>query len=585
MSNKKNVRKQNIVQLLLGLAIIILVNIIGQYFFTRFDLTSEKKYTLSQSTKELVKSFDDYVTFKVYLDGSFPAGFKKLQRETREMLDEFHAYNSNINYEFINPNEVVEDKKNKNSFYAELNRKGLDPTTIQSQDGARQSQQVLFPGALVTYKANREEAINLLESRMDASSEEQINESIQALEYNLASALMKLKSAEKDKIAFLHGHGELPKANLDGAEKALSEFYNIDHLILENKVYSLLKRTEPDSAGNVHVYPRYKSLIIAQPTRAFTEKEKFFIDQYVMHGGKVMWLVDPVATSMDSLQAQSRTLAVPADLNLDDMFFRYGVRLNKNLIQDMRSAAIPVNTQPKGSKPKFKLFPWPYFPVISPNSNHPIVKNLNGIKGEFVSTLDTISGNNVTKTMLLKSSQYSRVLSTPHAINLNIINRKPQRSQYNHGSQNIGVLLEGKFSSLFENRIPPEIAQNKAMAFRTESEKNQMIVVADGNIIKNAISIKGGERKKLPLGVDKYTGQQYGNEDFIVNAVNYLCDDSGLLNVRTRDLKIRLMDRAKVQEERLKWQIINVVIPVLLILIMSVIWNIIRKRKYTRPGK
>ncbi|MGM0613119.1 MAG: gliding motility-associated ABC transporter substrate-binding protein GldG [Bacteroidota bacterium] len=585
MSNKKNVRKQNIVQLLLGLAIIVLVNIIGQYFFTRFDLTSEKKYTLSQSTKELVKSFDDYVTFKVYLKGSFPAGFKKLQRETREMLDEFHAYNPNINYEFINPNEAVEDKENRNSFYAELNQKGLEPTTIQSQEKGRQSQQVIFPGAIVTYKANREEAVNLLESRMDASSEQQINESTQALEYNLASVLMKLKSAKKDKIAFLHGHGELPKENLNGAEKVLSEFYDVDHLVLENKVYSLLKRSEPDSAGNVKVYPRYKSLIVAQPTQAFTEKEKFFIDQYVMHGGKIMWLVDPVATNMDSLQTQARTLAVPADLNLDDMFFRYGVRLNKNLVQDMRSASIPVNTQPQGTEPKFELFPWPYFPIISPQNNHPVVKNLNGIKGEFVSTLDTISGNNINKTMLLKSSQYSRVLNTPHEINLNIINRNPQRSQYNHGSQNIAVLLDGKFPSLFENRIPPEISQNKAMAFRTESEETQMMVVSDGDIIKNAISMKEGERKKLPLGVDKYTGQEYGNDDFIVNAINYLCDDSGLLNVRSRDLKIRMMDRAKVEEERLMWQIINVVLPVLLILIMSFVWNITRKRKYAKPHK
>ena len=582
MSKKKNVRKQNIIQLLLGLAIIVLVNIIGQYFFTRIDLTAENKYTLSNSTKELVKSFDDYVTFKVYLEGSFPAGFKKLQRETREMLEEFHAYNSNINYEFIDPSEVADNKEDQNSFYADLNKKGLEPTSISSREGTRQSQQIIFPGAVVTYKANREEVVNLYESRTNASSEEQINTSIQALEYNLASVLKKIKSAQKEKIAFLHGHRELPKKNLKGAEDALSEFYDIEHLVLENKVYSLLKRSKPDSAGNVKVHPRYESLIIAQPTQALTEKEKFFIDQYVMHGGKVMWLVDPVATNMDSLQTQPRTLATPADLNLDDILFRYGVRLNKNLIQDMRSASIPVNTQPKGAKPKFELFPWPYFPIISPSNNHPIVKNLNGIKGKFVSTLDTISGNDdIKKTMLLKSSQYSRVLSAPHEINLNIINRKPQRSQYNHGRQNVAVLLEGNFSSLFENRIPPEIAQNKAMAFRTESESTKMIVVSDGDVIKNAITIEKGERKTLPLGVDKYTGQEYGNENFIVNAVNYLCDDSGLLNVRTRDLKVRMMNRAKVNNERLIWQLINVVVPVLLVLIMSLAWNFIRKRKYT----
>lgn len=581
MSKKKDIRRQNIIQLLLGLAIIALVNIIGQYFFTRIDLTSEKKYTLSNTTKELVKSFDDYVTFKVYLDGSFPAGFKKLQRETREMLDEFRAYNPNIQYEFINPSEAV-DARDRQNFYAELNRKGIEPTSIRSQDESKQSQQLIFPGAIVTYKSNREEAVNLLEAQMGASSEQQINASIQALEYNLANVLKKLQSAEKEDIAFLHGHGELSKLHLEGAEKALSEFYDVNHLVLENKIYSLLERIEMDSLNKLDVKPRFKAIIIARPVKAITEREKFMLDQYVMHGGKLLWLIDPVYTNMDSLQASPRTLAMPADLNIDDILFRYGVRLNRNLIQDLRSAAIPVNTQPMGTRPKFEMFPWPYFPVLMPKEKHPIVRNLNGIKGEFVSTLDTISGNGIKKTMLLKSSQYSKVLQTPHEINLSIINRRPDRRQFKSGSQDVAVLLEGQFRSVFENRVPPEIATNKAMAFRTMSEPTSMIVVSDGDIIRNATHSSNGEIKALPLGIDKYTGQQYGNEDFIVNAVNYLCDDSGLLNVRVRDLKIRLLDRPRVLEEKTKWQVINVVLPILIILLMSLAWNITRKRKYTK---
>ncbi|MCF8330971.1 MAG: gliding motility-associated ABC transporter substrate-binding protein GldG [Bacteroidales bacterium] len=581
MSKKKDIRRQNIIQLLLGLVIIVLINIIGQYYFTRFDLTSEKKYTLSETTKKIVRSFDDYVTFKVYLEGDFPAGFKRLQRETKEMLDEFHAYNSNIQYEFINPTEL-NDQSDRNSFYAELAQKGLEPTNIRMDEKGKQSQQVVFPGAVVSYKSNREEAINLLESSMNTSPDQQINLSIQALEYNLTSTLKKLSNPEKENIAFLHGHGELPKIRLDGADKVLSGFYNVTHLITENKVNSLIKRNINDSSGKVLTEPRFKALIIAHPTRSFNEREKFLIDQYVMHGGKILWLVDPVQTNMDSLQSKPSTLAMPSDLNLDDMLFRYGVRLNKNLIKDLRSAKIPLNTQPRGSKPQFEYFPWPYFPILLSHNEHPIVKNLNGIKGKFVSTLDTISGNNIKKTMLLKSSANSNVISTPHEISLRTIGRRPDRRQYNKGSQDVAVLLEGKFTSVFKNRVPPQITQNKEMAFRTESTPNQMIIVADGDVIKNDISVRGNE--PLPLGVDRWSGRKFGNEDFILNAVNYLCDDSGLLNLRDRDLKNRIMDLPRIEEEKTKWQVINIAGPVLLILIMSFAWNITRRRKFNRKS-
>lgn len=581
MSKKKDIRRQNIIQLLLGLVIIALVNIIGQYYFTRFDLTSEKKYTLSETTKDLVRSFDDYVTFKVYLEGDFPAGFKKLQRETREMLDEFHAYNSNIQYEFIDPTEVT-DEEDRNSFYSELAQKGLEPTNIRMEDKGKQSQQVIFPGAVVSYKSNREESINLLESRMSTSPDQQINLSIQALEYNLTSTLKKLSNPEKQKIAFLHGHGELPKERLEGAEKALIDFYDVTHLITENRVNSLVKRSIHDSTGEVLIEPRFKALIIARPTQPIKDREKFLIDQYIMHGGKILWLIDPVQTNMDSLQSKPTTLAMPSELNLDDLLFRYGVRLNKNLIKDLRSATIPLNTQPRGSKPKFEYFPWPYFPILLPQNDHPIVKNLNGIKGKFVSTLDTISGNNIKKTMLLKSSQYSKVLSSPHKISLRSIRRRPDQRQYIHGSQDVAVLLEGRFTSVFKNRVPPQIAQSSELAFRTESETNQMIVVADGDVIKNDISVRG--REPLPLGVDRYSGRKYGNEDFILNAVNYLCDDSGLLNLRDRDLKNRIMDLPRIEKEKTKWQIINIALPVLLILIMSFAWNITRRKKFRRKS-
>lgn len=582
MSKKTDIKKQNIIQLLLGLAIIALVNIIGSYYFTRIDLTSSNKYTLSPETIKLVKSFDDYVTFKVYLKGNFPAGFQKLQKETGEMLNEFKAYNSNIQYEFINPAKA--GGENKNKFYRQLTRKGLEPTSIRTKQNNKRAQQRIFPGAIVTYKSNRKEAVELLESQMGKSSAKQIKASIQALEYNLASVLKKLASAKKDKIAFLHGHKELSKTHLKGAEEALSEFYNVKHLVLKNKVYSLLKRTYMDSAKEkLRIEPRFKAVIIAKPRKEFTEKEKFIIDQYVMHGGKLFGLIDPTFTNMDSLRAKPRTMAIPNDLNLDDQLFSYGVRLNRNLIKDMRSAKVPINIQPMGTKPKFKMFPWPYFPIMIPQSEHPIVKNLNGIRGKFTSTLDTIATPGIKKTILLQSSRYSRLMSMPHEINMrNIVRRRQNQRMYNQSYEDVAVLLEGNFKSVFKNRIPPEIKQSKAMAFRTESDSTQMIVVADGDIIRNSTATRRGNMKTLPLGVDKYTGQRYGNEDFIVNAVNYLCDDSGLLKTRTRDLKIRMLNKQKFREEKTKWQIINVLTPILIILIMSMLWNFIREKKYNR---
>lgn len=580
-SKKKNIQRQNLIQLLLGLMIIALINIIGHHYFLRFDLTSEKRYTLSPTTKDLIRSFDDFVTFRVYLDGDFPAGFRKLQRETREMLNEFRAYNPLIQYEFIDPAQAT-DARNRNDFYAELHEKGIEPTSVRSREGSRESQQLIFPGALVNYKATQEEAVNLLQSQMGAGSEQQINASIQALEYNLAAALMRLKTREKDKIAFLHGYGGLEKIDLEGAEKVLSRFYDVEHFVTKGRINSLLDRRELPG-GRLDVRPRFKALIIARPTQRFTNSELFLIDQYLMHGGRLLWFVDPVMTDMDSLATSPRTLAMPGNLNLDDIMSRYGVRLNRNLIQDLRSGAIPVNTQPAGLEPKFEMFPWPYFPILLPASDHPIVKNINGVKAEFASSLDTIRSPSIKKTFLLQSSEYSRTLRTPAEVTLEMVNRQPDPRRFRQGPFNVAVLLEGTFVSAFEHRLTPEMYEAEEMAIRNVSDTSRVIVVADGDIIKNAVSSRqGGSPRALPLGMDKFTGQQFGNKEFVLNAVNYLCDDTGLLEVRAKDLEIRILDRTEIMENKARWQMVNVALPIVFILIMSIIWNLIRKRKYTK---
>ncbi|MCF8297534.1 MAG: gliding motility-associated ABC transporter substrate-binding protein GldG [Saprospiraceae bacterium] len=580
MSNKKkNIKRQNITQLALGLIIIISINIIASFFFTRFDLTSEKRYTLSKATKTLVKELDDIVYFKVYLDGDFPAGFKKLRNETKEMLDEFRAYNKNIQYEFINPSES-EDKSIRTGLYQQLMGKGLQPTTVQSDKNDVQSQQVIFPGALVSYKS-KELPLQLLISQMGVPPEAQINSSVQAMEFNIANVIKKLTIKQKPKIAFIQGHGELSGIHIASIKASLSEYYNVEDVRLNEQIQSLTTHRELDSGGTV-IINKYKAIIIAKPDSIFSEKDKFIIDQFIIRGGSSLWLIDPVFASMDSLQFKGETYGFAKRLNLEDQLFKYGVRLNTDLILDMSCVGIPLNTQPYGSQPKFKFFPWYYSPVIFPLLSHPVVANLNAIKTEFISSIDTVGTKGIKKTVLLSSSEYSKTINTPARISLEIIREKNIEQSFRNPYNPVAVLLEGKFESVFKNRIAPEAKEEESIGFLEIDKPSKMIVISDGDIIKNQIHWDEGKARPYPLGIDKYSGTEYGNNDFILNAVNYLCDESGLISVRSRELKIRLLDKTKITTDRLFWQLLNTLIPILIITILGIVLLIIRKRKYQR---
>ena len=298
-----------------------------------------------------------------------------------------------------------------------------------------------------------------------------------------------------------------------------------------------------------------------------------------MRGGKVLWLVDAVNASMDSLQTKERAIATTNDVNLDDMLFNYGVRLNSNLVVDMNSLPIPVVIDKKGNQ---KLIPWIFFPVLVPTSQHPIVRNLNAIKTEFVGNLDTLEMPGIKKTILLSTSRYSRVLNTPVIMSLGFLYQQPDITQFNQPYQPVAILLEGEFTSLFLNRIPPELAEAPEIGFVGKSPKTEMIVVADGDIIKNQLQMGEKGPVPLPLGFDKYTNQQFGNKDFVLNAMNYLCDDSGLLSVRSRDVKLRKLDTALVDSERLYWQLVNTIVPILLVLVFAIAQGNWRKRRYTK---
>jgi len=564
-----------LVQLAFGVIIILLINIIGTYIFTRIDLTSEKRYSLTSATKEMLKDLDDIVYFKVYLEGDYPAGFKQLSRSTRELLDEFRAQNKKIQYEFINPSKAV-DPSQVNAFYEELIRKGLNPTDLQVKTPDGTSQQIIFPGAIVTYK-ERELALELLVSQMGASPESVLNNSIQSLEYNIANVIRKLSITKKPDLAFLQGHGEMEDIYLYDIMYSLAEFYNIEKVALDEKLFSLTKR-DTTATGEVLIKNKFDAIIIAQPDSIFTEKDKFIIDQYIMRGGKVLWMIDPVYANMDSLEFNSQTVGITQDLNLDDMLFKYGVRLNPELILDLNALPIRIVTGMIGDQPQIGFMPWYFFPVLTPTSKHPIVNNLNSIKTEFVSSIDIIDNVGVDKTILLSTSQYSRKLKTPVLISLRMLEEEPDERLYRLSDIPVAVLLEGNFESLFKNRIPPQIEDDPLIDFMEVSEPGKMIVVADGDIIRNQLHVQQGY--PLPLGFDQYTRQSFGNKDFIMNSLNYLCDDSGLISARSRELKLRLLDKTKISNNRIMWQTINTLLPVLIILIFGLFRYGIRKKKY-----
>ncbi len=567
VKKRKSGFSSDLVQLVLGIIIIYLVNYIGSFAFHRFDLTSEKRYTLSTASKDLVENLDDLVYVKVYLDGEFPAGFKRLRQKTREMLDEFRAYSDNIEYEFINPS-ANPSKDEQQKLYQQLINKGIQPTNLQVKTEDGTSQKIIFPGAVVTYKG-RETSIQLLKSRMNTSPEAMLNNSIQELEYEISNAIRKLSTDIRERVAFVKGQDQLDDAYVADISKALAEYYAVETIELNDTLGAL---------------DGIKTAIIAKPDTAFNDRNKFIIDQFIMNGGRVLWLVDRVYASLDSLQNQAEFLAVAYETNVEDILFRYGVRINTALIQDLRCAEIPVPTGYIGNQTQWGLKPWIYAPLIVPSSTHPIVKNLNAIRYDFATTIDTVGAKDVKKTVLLTTSEYSRTQNTPAVVSLRAINDLPGPEVFNQKELPVAVLLEGTFTSIWKNSVP-EFAtieqwnQLKDMIdYKDASPANKMIVISDGDVIKNHIRAGGGY---LQLGEDQYTGQLFANKKFILNCVNYLCDDEGLLAVRSKELKIRLLDKEKIRDERMKWQIINVAIPILLILIFGFIQFYWRKKRYT----
>ena len=586
VDKRKNIKRNEILSLVITLTIIVLINIIGAFVYTRFDLTSEKRYTLSDTSKGILKDLDDYVYFRVYLEGDFPAPFKKLRKETKEMLDEFRAYSKFIDYEFINPSES-NDPAERQETYKILWQSGLDYYTETVQTNTGMQQIMIWPGILMSYREN-ELPIDLISGQSGQNQETVLNNSAQDLEYKLISAIKEITTSNKQSIAFIDGHGELEDIQVYDIANTLSKKYNIKRATLNEQLNSLMTR-DLDKDSSIVIKPAYDGIIIAKPTLPFSEKEKFILDQYIMYGGKVMWLLDPVSADMDSLKSSESTMGLTLNLNLDDQLFRYGMRLNKNLLLAYPCAQIGLVTG-QGSSMQSMLLPWYYFPLLGAASEHPIVRNLEAVKADFVSSLEpTTSAPDIQKIPLLKTSDYTKVSTAPVYISLEILNERPNAKMFPQKGLTTAYLLNGVFQSLYANRMPESITDSPEIGFKTESVPTSMIVVADGDIIRNQLAQLDYAKKNnkrvgapLPLGYDQYTNNTYGNKQFIDNAISYLMEGEGLISVRSRELKIRLLDINKVNGNPIMWQLINVVLPSALMIIFGIVLSILRKKKYKK---
>jgi len=564
----RTAKKQNITQLFVAIISIIVISYISSIVYWRIDLTSEKRFTLSNVSKNTLKSLNDIVYIKIYLDGDMPIGFQRMQKSLKETLDEFRIISKeNIQYEFINPSEST-NQKVRDALYKDLFSKGLSPTNIQVRDKeGGNTQKIIYPGAIITFKG-KEIAVNLLHNNPALSGDENINLSIQNFEFNFIDAIIKLSTEKLPKLAFLLGHGELDQYETGDIDKSLSEYYDTYRVEIN---------------GDITALDPYKVVIIAGPKKPLPEADKLVIDQYIMKGGKVLWFIDPVTVNVDSLSKGETTLAFLNQHNLDDQLFRYGVRLYPSLIQDIQCAYIPVNTSLSGQQPKFVSAPWVYYPLLSSMAKNPISRNLNMIKAQFISPIDTVGGDGkLKKTVLLTTSPYSRTLNVPLLVSLSEIDRSPLQREFNRSNIPVALLVEGTFESAFNNRPLSKYNHGKAFEFRSSSQFNRMIVVSDADIIRNEVRAAADGAYISPLGFDRYTKQTFGNKDLVMNMVKYLDDDIGLMSLRTRDFKLRMLDKKRIIESRFAWQLFNVLVPSALLIIGGLVWLFIRKRKYTR---
>lgn len=555
-------KKRHLKVLLFTLVVLIVLNAIGTQFFYRFDLTQDKRYTLSPTSLKILKEVKDPLIVDVFLKGQFPGEFKKLQTETQQLLEEFKAYNKNVTFQFVNP---IENEEERDTIMQSFLERGLTPVNVTIDDKGKQTQEVVFPWAIATYNG-RSVKVPLLKNIMGASTAEKVVTSVQHLEYAFANAFNTVAKPKEKKVAVIKGNGELHDILMADFIKQVRENYFIGTFTLD----SVAKKPNESLA----YLKKYDLAIIAKPTETFSDAEKLVLDQFVINGGKTLWLIDQVNIEMDSLyNDQGASLAFPRDLNLNDLLFKYGVRINPVLVKDVMAAPIALATGEQGSATQYTQYPWFYAPLVYPTAKNPIVSNLDAVKFDYANAIDTLK-NGIKKTVLLQSSPYSKFVGAPVEVNLAMVNERPEQSEFK-GTGNIpmAVLLEGQFHSVYENRVLPFAEKN----FRPVGAANKMIVISDGDVIKNQLD---KNFQPLELGYDKWTNKLYGNKEFLMNCVNYLLDDTGLINIRSKQVNLPLLDKQKVYDNYTMTQVITVGLPIVILAIFGLLFTLLRKRKY-----
>lgn len=563
MSTKRDIW----LRVLLVLALLVVVNIISSFVNGYIDLTEDKRFTLTEPTVEVVNNIDEYVYIKVLLDGEFPAGFKRLQTATKDLLDEFKGINNKIQFVFEDPTQG--DRQDVMNRREELAKLGIVPTSLQYYDGTQTVTKAIYPFAIINL-SNRQVAIPLLEEQQPGVDENIIlNNSVSLLEYKFADALQKVQDVEAKNIVFTKGNRELPLQNTYALEKQLRKFHNTGRIDLDSVTY---------------LSDEIDLLIIAAPTQPYSLKDQFKIDQYLMNGGKIIWLIESLDADLDSISKYK--YYVPKDINhgLGDLLFKYGVRIQPNLILDLESTRIPQIVGMQGDKPQTQLFTWPYHPAIYPESKHPIVKNLDRINMFFPSSIDTIkTEGNIKKTILLRSSPYSRLQFNPVRLNFEILKTPFDPANFTDGYQPVSVLLEGEFESAFKNRVSEDFKNTLKtldQEFKSTSKPTKQLIVSDVDFTKSLVNSR--TQKSEDIGFNKWEVRYFkGNKDFINNAVEYMLDEKGVLQARSKEIKLRLLDKVRTKQEKSKWQAINIGLPLLFLFIFGILFNWWRKKKYT----
>ena len=540
--------KSNLARITLFIGILVGINVIAAFMFFRWDLTQEKRYTISDATKKLLQNLDHQVVIKVYLTGDFPAGFERLERAIQETLESFvDEGGSNVAYHFIEPTDPKLQEK--------LIEKGLIPTNLFANEEGKRTERLVFPGAVLVYEG-KEYPVQLLKGNKSATPEQQLNQSYEGVEFELASAIRRLAQKDRKRIGILVGHTKVPPPRFSDFLANLQQNYDL---------YFDVQNPENWDKGDL--------LIISKPDTPFNEDEKFRLDQFVMRGGKLLLFADGARVDSVSLEG---TFAQPLDVNLDDLLFKYGCRINQNLIKDLSCAMIPLNVGNMGDKPQIKPMPWRFFPLINNFGKHPIVRNLDALYARFPSSIDTIQVEGIKKTPLLLSSRYTQLRKAPILVGYNEARQQPDPREYNAGEKPIAMLLEGSFSSLYNNRLLPNDPRMKS--FVGKSKPTQIIVVSDGDLIVNDIDYK--RNAPLPLGYDRLSGNTFANRDFALYAVDYLADSEGLITARNKQVTLRPLDKLRLKEERTQWQLLNLLGPLVLIGLIGAAWQWNRKRRY-----